>query len=90
MATLKNIIEREYRRMLKAGIINATREEALGYLIWRRYRGQGWKLFRVIHWMLRYADYHHEAVEVDHLSDRRLSADCASLRWSERRRRMSA
>jgi hypothetical protein len=88
MNTLKNIIEREHQRMLKASIIDASREEALGYLIWRHFRSQRWKLFQVVYWILRYADYHQEAAAIDEAGKRRLTADCAALYWAKRRKQL--
>lgn len=90
MTTLKKIIGQEYKRMLKAGIADASREEALGYLIWQHFRSKRWKLFRVIYWILRYADYHQEAVDIEDLGNRRISAECASLHWAERRKRFES
>lgn len=90
MTTLKNLIEAEHRRMHIAGLSDATREEALGYLIWKRYRAQPWKLSHVIDWMLRYADYHREADEVERILQLRELAGCRSLVLSERRRKLWA
>lgn len=88
MTTFKNIIGKQLRRMKGAGIVDATAEEALGYLIWQRFRARCWKLPRVIYWILRYADYHREAAEVERVLQAREAAECAALHFSERRQRV--
>lgn len=88
MTTFKNIIGKQLRRMKSAGIVDATAEEALGYLIWQHFLTQCWKLPRVIYWILRYADYHREAAEIERVLQAREAADCAALHFSERRQRV--